>query len=58
MLIVMARLNISFFHTGVYRTVKDWDLNTKTPITAKFAAVFSVLLWTGVIIAGRLLAYI
>jgi len=58
MLIVIAGVNITFFHTGIYRTVQDWDIDTQSPARAKFAAVISAFTWTGVIIAGRLLAYI
>jgi len=56
-LIVVAGINIAVFHAGIYRTVDKWDIHTGTPVRAKIAAVVSVLTWTGVIIAGRFLAY-
>jgi len=56
-LIVVAGINIAVFHTGIYRTVDKWDIHTATPVRARIAAVVSVLTWTGVIIAGRFLAY-
>ena len=56
-LIVLAGINIVIFHTGVYRTVKEWDLYARTPLPAQIAAVVSAASWMGVIIAGRLLAY-
>jgi hypothetical protein len=56
-LIVLAGVNIAIFHTGVYRTVKEWDLYARTPLRAQVAAVISAASWMGVIIAGRLLAY-
>jgi hypothetical protein len=56
-LIVVAGVNIVIFHTGVYRTVKEWDLYAPTPLRAQVAAAVSAASWMGVIIAGRLLAY-
>jgi hypothetical protein len=56
-LIGIAGLNILVFHTGVYRTVKDWDLQVWPPIRARVAAAISALSWMAVIVAGRFLAY-
>jgi len=56
-LIAIAGLNILIFHTGVYRTVKDWYLDARPPYRAQLAAVVSALSWMGVIVAGRFLAY-
>jgi len=56
-LIVIAGLNILVFHNGVYRTVNSWDWHASAPPAARLAAVVSLLCWTGVIIAGRFLAY-
>jgi hypothetical protein len=41
----------------VYRTVDRWDVDTPAPPAARLAATVSVLVWIGVIAAGRLLAY-
>jgi hypothetical protein len=56
-LIVIAGVNIAIFHTGVYRTVDVWDLHVWTPVRAQIAALVSALTWSGVIVAGRFLAY-
>ena len=56
-LIIVAGVNIAIFHTGVYRTVDEWDLHSRAPVRAQAAALVSALTWTGVIIAGRFLAY-
>ncbi|RLZ08094.1 hypothetical protein EAH57_09695 [Acinetobacter sp. 2JN-4] len=56
-LIVVAGINVLVFHKGVYRTVADWDVQTPVPLLAKVSALISVFAWTGVIIAGRFLAY-
>jgi hypothetical protein len=56
-LIAIAGINIVVFHTGVYRSVRSWDLYSRPPFRAQVAAAVSALTWTGVIIAGRFLAY-
>jgi hypothetical protein len=56
-LIVIAGVKIAVFHGGVYRTVQDWDLHARPPVRAQVAALVSASSWTGVIVAGRLLAY-
>jgi hypothetical protein len=56
-LILMAGINIVVFHTGIYRTVREWDIHSVAPVRARVAALVSALCWTGVIIAGRFLAY-
>ncbi|WP_372378070.1 hypothetical protein ACBZ91_01475 [Vibrio natriegens] len=56
-LIVVACINVLVFHKGIYRTVDNWDSGTLVPFLAKFSALISVFSWTGVIIAGRFLAY-
>jgi hypothetical protein len=37
--------------------VGDWDTEIAAPRTARLAGVLSLVLWTGVIACGRLLAY-
>lgn len=56
-LLLLALLNVPVFHYGVYRDVKQWANATVTPLAARVAAGLSMLAWTGVVFAGRLLAY-
>lgn len=56
-LIAAAGLNAAIFHRVPFRSVRDWDADTRAPVAARAAAVTSLLLWTGVISCGRLLAY-
>ncbi|WP_328349492.1 hypothetical protein OG800_02335 [Streptomyces sp. NBC_00445] len=56
-LILLAGLNILIFHRRTYRNVADWDIEQPTPVAARLAAVVSLTSWSGVTIAGRLLAY-
>jgi hypothetical protein len=56
-LLVAAGLNAAAFHRVPFRSVRDWDIDVTTPRRARIAGVLSLLLWTGVIACGRLLAY-
>jgi hypothetical protein len=56
--LALAGLNALLFHRGIYRSVDGWDANTRVPLVARAAAVASLVLWAGVIAAGRLLAYL
>ncbi|PAZ16137.1 hypothetical protein CLM62_10210 [Streptomyces sp. SA15] len=56
-LILLAGLNILIFHRRTYRNVADWDMEQPTPVAARLAAIVSLTSWSGVTIAGRLLAY-
>lgn len=53
----MAGINILVFHRRTYRTVTGWDLDDPTPVPARIAATVSLASWSGVTLAGRLLAY-
>lgn len=52
LLIAVALANVALFHWRFGRAASD-----PPPATARLLALFSLLLWTGVAIAGRLIAY-
>ena len=56
-LIGLGGLNAAVFHTGVYRSAGQWDIDFPPPLAARLAATVSLLLWISVIACGRLLAY-
>ncbi|MFI7063709.1 hypothetical protein ACIBL3_22175 [Kribbella sp. NPDC050124] len=56
-LILLAGVNILIFHRHTYRGVAGWDMSRSAPLAARFAAVVSLMSWSGVTVAGRLLAY-
>jgi hypothetical protein len=58
LLIVVAGLNAAGFHRGPFQSVRNWNQNVAIPVTAKAAAVLSLVLWVGVIACGRMLAYL
>jgi hypothetical protein len=57
-LLVAAGLNALLFHRGAFKKVGSWDADASAPLTARAAAVASLVFWVGVISAGRLLAYL
>jgi hypothetical protein len=56
-LIGAAGVNAAMFHTGVYRSVANWNSGTAAPAAAKMHALLSIAIWIAVISCGRLLAY-
>jgi len=56
-LLILACLNVPVFHYGIYRSVEKWTDAAVTPVAARVAAGVSMIAWTGVVFAGRLLAY-
>jgi uncharacterized protein DUF6644 len=55
-MLVAAGLNAWTFHRSVYRTVETWDTG-RPPRRARRAAIASLALWAGIIVAGRMIAY-
>ncbi|HXQ25291.1 MAG TPA: DUF6644 family protein [Candidatus Acidoferrales bacterium] len=58
LLILVAGLNALVFERITYRRVASWDDAAVTPLGAKFAGCVSLLVWVGVIAAGRWIAYV
>jgi hypothetical protein len=57
-MLVLAGLNALLFHQTVYRRVTTWDDAPATPLGAKFAGCCSILLWFGIVAAGRWIAFL
>lgn len=53
MLLPLAALNMAWFQFRTMRTISSWDDATVPPTTAKLAGATSLLLWIGVLLAGR-----
>lgn len=58
LLLLLVGLNPLIFHLTIYRSVNTWDVANVTPLRARVAATCSLVLWTGIIIAGRMIAYL
>jgi hypothetical protein len=57
-LLALAGINMIVFHLIGYRSVARWDHALQTPRAAKIAAVLSLLLWSGVVISGRMIGFV
>ena len=56
-MLVLACANAFVFHRTIYRRVAEWDSDAKTPTGARVAGVASLVLWSGVVVCGRMQAY-
>jgi uncharacterized membrane protein len=57
LLLVVAALNVWWLHRRVQRDRERWDRDVLPPRNARIAAGVSLLVWAGVIVAGRMIAY-
>ena len=57
-LLLLVGVHALVFHKSVYGNAAELDRQPKTPAVAKIAAVTSLLLWIGLVIAGRGIGYI
>ena len=57
LLILLAGLNGLVFHVLAYRKVAEWEDAPVTPLSARFAGGLSILLWFGIVAAGRWISY-
>jgi len=56
-LLLVAGMNVWIFHSGVYRRVATWDVNTVPPRAARVAGALSIVLWVCIVLSGRMIAY-
>ena len=57
-MLVLTSLNVWYFHAKVYPHVAEWDEAPVMPWRAKMVGYVSMVLWFGIIIAGRWTAYL
>jgi hypothetical protein len=57
LLLVVAGINIFWFHSRTERGIAAWDGIDRPPRAARIAATVPLLAWSGVIVCGRLIAY-
>lgn len=57
LLLVTAAINVWVFHRRVKRDRARWDQETILPRGARISAAISLVVWAGVIVAGRMIAY-
>jgi hypothetical protein len=56
-MLVLAAINIAYFPYRVYPQKDAWDTDARLPWAARRAGLASLLLWGGIIVAGRFIAY-
>jgi hypothetical protein len=56
-LLVLGALNVALFHTTIDRQRHEWDTDARPPLRARLAGGVSLVLWFGIIAAGRIMAY-
>ena len=57
LMLILAGINVWYFHNRTERTVADWDTAVRTPRAARFAAIASLVLWGSIVVTGRMIAY-
>jgi hypothetical protein len=58
LLIFLAGIHALIFHRTVYRDVATWDDSGVLPAGAKVAGFVSILIWVGVVAAGRFIGFV
>lgn len=57
-LIVLAGLNMAYFHTTTWKNVASWDGNVAAiPASAKLAGALSLAFWAIVVFCGRVIGF-
>jgi hypothetical protein len=56
-LLVLGALNVLIFHVTIDRHREQWDTAATPPTRARVAGLLSLILWFGIIAAGRIMAY-
>lgn len=57
LLIVLAGIQVLIFDRTVYRNVANWDEGSP-PVSARISGAVSLLLWIGVVAAGRFIGFV
>lgn len=55
--LLLAGINVAVFHRTAARNMGDWDLDPVPPFRARLAGGLSLVLWAGIVVAGRMIAY-
>ena len=55
--LVMLGINAAVFQIAFYPKMDQWDVGGRTPLGARVCGGLSLIVWIGVIICGRTMAY-
>jgi len=56
-LLLLAGLNMAVFHLWAHRSLAEWETSPLPPLRAKVAGAVSLLVWVGVVAAGRWIGF-
>jgi len=56
-MILLTGVNALLFHLTIHKRVASWDTDPIPPPRARMAGYLSLVLWSGVVICGRMQAY-
>ena len=57
LLLLIAGINVLVLHLLVERSRADWDTWPRPPAAARLSGALSLVMWIGVIVCGRMIAY-
>lgn len=57
-LLALAAINVGAWHVAFARHQAQWDALPRPPLQAKIAGASSLLLWSAILVFGRLIAFI
>lgn len=57
-LLLLAGINMAYFHFRVYKRVEQWHSSTATPTQVKVIGGLSLFLWSGIMLSGRWIGHI
>jgi hypothetical protein len=58
LMLILALTTTRILHNGIRRTFAFWEISPLRRVTGKIIAGASLLLWSGVVLAGRWIAYL
>ncbi len=56
-LLILAALNVWWFHTRTHKDVVEWDRDPIPPRAVRIAGATSIFVWAFIVITGRMSAY-
>ena len=57
LMVLLAGINVVLLETVIQRNRKNWEEGGRTPGIARFSAVFSILLWFGIVAMSRVIGF-
>jgi hypothetical protein len=57
LMLAVAGINAWLFHRRSYGAVSEWDRDPVPPGRARMAGALALMLWAGMIMSGRMIAY-